>query len=185
MSVLCGQPYPFIDPIVSAFLLLLVYVPNCSLNVLPLFSFYKQKGEVLIIKTCACQFQQVLWHRRIEEWRKVTCIARELVKGGQRNVSERRKTSSYKDTDIWEHSILGAYKSRILLGSVQFRTNQFVLKMDRNKTKLGTSFVLCLGVQILVYRIVSKVCRVTQVAYPFCEHCSPSPVVPHRLSVPV
>lgn len=42
------------------------------------------------------------------------------------------------------------------MGSVQFRTNQFVLKMDRNKTKLGTSFVLCLGVQILVYIIVSK-----------------------------
>lgn len=54
-------------------------------------------------------------------------------------------------------SILGEYKQIIFLGSVLFKTNQFILKMDRSETRLGTSCVLCLGVQILFYRIVSKV----------------------------
>lgn len=52
----------------------------------------------------------------------------------------------YKDTDI-EHIVHKENRSRsVLLGNAQFKTDQFVLKMDGGKTRLGTSCVLGLGV---------------------------------------
>lgn len=81
----------------------------------------------------------------------------------------------YKDTDIGEHIVYKKNTSRsILLGNAQFKINQFVLKIDGGKTRLGTFCVPCLGGQILFYRIiVSEVLQShSGVAHSFCEHSS-------------
>lgn len=106
--------------------------------------FYKWMDEVLVCKICACHFQQVLWHRRREEWGKVTYIVR-VSKGWAKKYVKEKETSSTKiQTEhiaYWENT-----SGSILLGNVQFKTNHCVLKMNRVEPRLRTSCVLCLGV---------------------------------------
>ena len=96
-------------------------------------------------------------------------------KGCAKKMCQREGKHLYKDTDIGEHIVYKKNTSRsILLGNAQFKINQFVLKMDGGKTRLGTFCVPCLGGQILFYRvIVSEVLQShSGVAHSFCEHCS-------------